>query len=448
MTRRPGPRRAAVLASTTLAVLAALAPRVPAQSSDTAGRVAAFDAAWRLVHDTHFDPTFNGLDWDEVRRELRPRAETASSDAELRAIVEEMLGRLGQSHFVLLPAGAVDQEEAGAGGGASGDHTGEPGLDVRLLDDRMVVSEVRAGGPAEAAGVRPGWYVDAIDGLPVGALLDRLPASLDPRAAGLEAWRAVTRRLRGPSGAAVSLDLDDGAGERRIIGVARAPEPGESVTVGSLPPFRVRFSRRWEETPGGHRAGVIRFNVWLAQIGQPFGEAIEAFGAADGLVIDLRGNPGGLAALLMGIAGYVLDEPVALGRMKMRDGEMRFVANPRRVNARGERTTPYAGPVAILVDGLTGSASECFAGGLQSLGRARVFGERTMGQALPALFDRLPNGDVLIHAYGDFVTASGERLEGRGVTPDEPAPLTRADLVRGVDRALAAALAWVDRTGG
>ena len=216
--------------------------------------------------------------------------------------------------------------------------------------------------------------------------------------------------------------------------------------MGSLPPFRVRFSRRWDDTPSGRRAGIIRFNVWMAQIDPPFAEAMAAFGDADGVVIDLRGNPGGLAALLMGIAGYVLDEPVALGRMRTRESEMRFVANPRRVNARGERTTPYGGPVAILVDGLTGSASECFAGGLQSLGRARVFGEPTMGQALPALFDRLPNGDVLIHAYGDFVTASGERLEGRGVTPDEPAPLTRADLVAGVDRALRAALAWFDRT--
>ena len=86
--------------------------------------------------------------------------------------------------------------------------------------------------------------------------------------------------------------------------------------------------------------------------------------------------------------------------------------------------------MAILVDGMTGSASECFAGGLQSLGRARVFGQTSMGQALPALFDRLPNGDVLIHAWGDFVTGTGVRLEGRGVMPDEAVPLTRDDAAR------------------
>jgi carboxyl-terminal processing protease len=96
------------------------------------------------------------------------------------------------------------------------------------------------------------------------------------------------------------------------------------------------------------------------------------------------------------------------------------------------------------MDGLSGSASECFAGGMQSLGRARVFGQRSMGQALPALFDRLPNGDVLIHAYGDFVTATGERLEGRGVVPDEEVPLRREDLLAGRDATLERALAWMD----
>ena len=78
------------------------------------------------------------------------------------------------------------------------------------------------------------------------------------------------------------------------------------------------------------------------------------------------------------------------------------------------------------------------------IGRVRVFGQRSMGQALPALFTRLPNGDVLIHAYGDFVTADGTRLEGRGVVPDELIALDRKDLLAGRDRTLEAALAWFD----
>src|SRR5262249_53201289 len=117
----------------------------------------------------------------------------------------------------------------------------------------------------------------------------------------------------------------------------------------------------------------------------------------------------------------------------------------RVLNAKGERVNTYDGPVAILVDSMTGSASECFAGGMQSIGRARVFGQTSMGQALPAFPFVLPTGDVLIHATADFVTADGTRLEGRGVIPDEAVALSRADLLAGHDRTLDAALAWIDR---
>jgi carboxyl-terminal processing protease len=150
----------------------------------------------------------------------------------------------------------------------------------------------------------------------------------------------------------------------------------------------------------------------------------------------------------MGISGQFVTERKSLGVMKMRDSELKFMANPRVVSAAGERVQPYGGPLAILVDAMSGSASECFTGGMQSIGRARVFGQVSMGQALPALFDRLPNGDVLIHAYGDFVTASGLRLEGRGVIPDEIVPLRREDLLAGKDRTLDAALAWIDSSAG
>jgi carboxyl-terminal processing protease len=208
----------------------------------------------------------------------------------------------------------------------------------------------------------------------------------------------------------------------------------------------VRVEREKKATPSGRTAGVIKFNVWMAAVDAEFQQAMDEMRRADGIVIDLRGNPGGLAAMLMGISGHFVGDRVTLGVMKTRESEFRFVANPRLVNASGERVEPFSGPVAILVDSMSGSASECFAGGMQSIGRARIFGQTSMGQALPALFDRLPNGDVLIHAYGDFVTATGTRLEGRGVIPDEAVPLERADLLAGRDRTMEAALAWIDRS--
>jgi carboxyl-terminal processing protease len=191
---------------------------------------------------------------------------------------------------------------------------------------------------------------------------------------------------------------------------------------------------------------MIRFNVWMPAVDARFQRAMDDLRGADGIVLDLRGNPGGRAAMMMGISGHFVTERRPLGVMRTRDSELTFAANPRLVSADGQRVQPFGGPLAILIDGLSGSATECFAGGMQAIGRARIFGETSMGQALPALVDKLPNGDLLIHAYGDFVTADGTRLEGRGVVPDETVPLRRDDLLAGRDGPLQAALAWIDRS--
>jgi carboxyl-terminal processing protease len=128
--------------------------------------------------------------------------------------------------------------------------------------------------------------------------------------------------------------------------------------------------------------------------------------------------------------------------------QLKFSVNPRTSTTDGRSVKPFSGPVAILVDEMTASASECFAGGLQDLGRVRVFGRTSMGQALPAMTKRLANGDVLEYAIGDFVTSKGRSLEGSGVVPDEIQPLSVASLSTGRDDPLGAALAWIDRESG
>jgi carboxyl-terminal processing protease len=113
------------------------------------------------------------------------------------------------------------------------------------------------------------------------------------------------------------------------------------------------------------------------------------------------------------------------------------------VSTVGVRVAPYAGPLAILIDPQSLSTSEFFAGAMQAVGRARLFGERTGGMALPAIAERLPNGDVLYHAIADFVDAGNRRLEGVGVTPDVAPPVTRAALLDGADPVYDAAIAWM-----
>jgi carboxyl-terminal processing protease len=411
-----------------------------AVSTETYKAGETFDAVLKIVKDSHFDPAFDVAKWERLGADLRPKAIEAKTPGEFRAVLSDLLGRLGLSHFAVIPS-TPD---------SPGDHAsqdGQPGFDVRLIDRQLVVSTVDAEGGAAAAGVRPGWIVQSIGGAPVSTLLAGIPEATPPRLAQLQAWRLSITRLRGASKTSAEIGFVDATGATVTKTIARKYEQGEPVTVGSLPTMYVRVSSSLKSTPAGRKAGVIGFNVWMTAVDREFQKAMDQYRSADGIVIDLRGNPGGLAAMIMGLAGHFVSERVTLGVMTTRQNPLKFPANPRLVNGAGERVDPYKGPVAILVDGMTGSASECFSGGLQSLGRARVFGQTSMGQALPALFDRLPNGDVFIHAWGDFVTGTGVRIEGRGVVPDEPVELSRAALLAGRDATLDAALAWIDRSG-
>jgi carboxyl-terminal processing protease len=397
-----------------------------------AAAVASFDAAWQTINDTFPDPSFGGLDWAGVARELRPKVDAAASPEEARDVIRTMLARLNRSHFVLLSSQAADALPGPAVVPA----------EVRILDGEALITRV-TDAAASREGLAAGQTILAIDAGDVGDLIRRAEGA-DSHTKRLHAWRLVNQRLFGADGSWAALTVRDPEGARRDLRIRRALGAGEVVTLGNLPPLRVAFERREAKTPGGRRAGVIWFNVWMTAVSDPFERAIGDFRAHDGLVIDLRGNPGGLAAMIRGIAGHVIGEPLVLGTMHTRQADLSFIVNPRFSTSDGRAVKPFAGPVALLVDELTGSTSETFAGALQSLGRARVFGRPTMGQALPALTRQLPNGDVLMYAIGDFVTATGKKIEGDGVTPDETIGLSARALAQGRDEPLEAALRWFD----
>jgi carboxyl-terminal processing protease len=87
---------------------------------------------------------------------------------------------------------------------------------------------------------------------------------------------------------------------------------------------------------------------------------------------------------------------------------------------------------------------------MKDIKRARIFGSRTAGAALPSLVEKLPNGDGFQYAFANYVSEGGQPLEGNGVTPDVEAPLTRKALLAGRDEALESALSWIrqQRNGG
>ncbi|HEX6039114.1 S41 family peptidase [Longimicrobium sp.] len=419
------------------------AARAQAKGLDPALAEATFDSAWSIIHRTYWDSTFNGVNWRATRDELLPRARAARDDAELRTVIQGMLDRLGASHLVVIPGDAAEALAA-----SQSERTGPPGdagLELRWVDDALLVTRVLPGGAAEAAGVHPGWIVEQAGAMTEQRIRDalaRLPGTADPRRFAYHASAAMESGFEGTAGDTVRARFRDGSDRRMEVALVLRPLQGRMSTLGNLPPILARVETEQVEA-GGRRIGVIRFPIWLPAIAQDLDRAVDALRGMDGIVVDLRGNPGGLGAMAPGFAGHFVDRRDTLGTMLTRRDVAHLVINPRRVSPDARPVTPFAGPVAVLVDERTASTSEFFAGGMKALGRARVFGVPSSGQALPALMPRLPNGDVLLHAIADFVGPDGVRWEGDGVIPDTPAPPTRAALLAGHDPALDAAVAWI-----
>ncbi|HLF85312.1 MAG TPA: S41 family peptidase [Blastocatellia bacterium] len=387
-------------------------------------RQEAFDIVWRTVKDKHFDPTLGGLDWDKVREQYAPRAAAAKSDSEFYAVLRQMLGELHQSHFNIIPPEAVMSDDS------SEPKDGAIGIDLRIVDGQAMITRVEPGSRAAAAGLRPGFIIKKVDDTTAEQIIALFAKSKESDAMRkLRITRNLMSRINGAPETTVRVAYLDERDQPREAAVARERLKGEmSQRLGNFPPQYTEFEAK--RLAGG--IGYIRFNIFVVLLTERIKGAIRGMADAPGIIIDLRGNPGGVGLMAPGIAGVLGEKVTSLGTMTMRSGHNRFSVNPQ--------PPAYLGPVVILTDGGSGSTSEIFAGGLQELGRAIVVGERTVGAALPSFFQKLPTGALFQFAIADFRTPKGMLIEGRGVAPDVEVKMNRRALLDGHDPQLDAAI--------
>jgi carboxyl-terminal processing protease len=428
MKRRPLIFAAAAL----LATFAFLASRTLLAQASPAQRqlnLDSFEKVWTTIRDKHWQKEPGGLDWQAIHGEFRPRIEEAANTDEVRAILRDMLGRLHQTHFNVLPGNvyaAVGQDIPGEA---------QAGIDLRVLDGQAIVTRVNPGSSAESQGVKLGWKIVSASSQDFDALIKQ--ALSDPSVHELTLTRALLARLSGNTGGRVHGTFLDGAGKMVELDLALAAPRGQAAVFGNLPTQHVWVESRMITDRGG-KVGYMGFNMFLdlVRVMGDFQTTVQNCAACRGLIIDLRGNPGGIGGMAMGMAGFLVDQPgLRLGVMQTREVSLNFVINPRPV--------VFKGPVAILLDACSASTAEIFAGGLKDLGRAHVFGTRSAAAALPSVIERLPNGDGFQYAVANYISAGGKALEGNGVEPDTEVKLTRPALLGGHDLVLDAALDWI-----
>jgi len=388
-----------------------------------------FEIVWSTVNERHFDPTFGGVDWNKVRKQYAPRLAEVKTDRELYALLQQMLGELHQSHFNIIPPEAIIEDTA------KEPPTGGLGVDVQYLDNQALITRVDDGSTGARAGLRPGFIIEQIDGTPVAHIIERFTTGkASPAIIRLRSARAIMTSLNGKPGTAVHLAYLDARDQAQEATIKRARLKGElSPRFGSFPPQYTEFEAK--RLAGA--VGYIRFNIFSMSLMEKISPAIRAMGRAPGLILDLRGNPGGVGNMSQLIAGLLTSEPSSLGAMHLRVGSINFNVSPQ--------PNAFTGSVVILMDGRSASTSEVFSSGLQEIGRAVVIGERSVGAALPSVLTKLPTGALFQCAIADFKTPKGVLIEGRGVQPDIEVKLTRATLLAGRDAQLDAAIAQIQK---
>ncbi|OEU87583.1 hypothetical protein DB35_27105 [Streptomyces abyssalis] len=257
------------------------------------------------------------------------------------------------------------------------------------------VARVAPGSPAHRAGVQRGDRLRAVDGEEVS---DHPVTDVVARLRGSE----TGGRSADPSpvGSSVELELDrDGRQFKETLDRARLS--ADAVTVDRM------------------RHGVTRIKVSSFSKGsaEQVREAVARHASSgSGVVLDLRGNCGGLVDEAVTAASVFLEGGL-VATYEEHGSQRALYADSRHGAVANGRTAP---PLVVLVDGGTMSAAELLTGALQDRGRAVVVGSRTFGKGSVQMPRELPDGSVAELTVGHYATPSGRSLDGEGITPDLP----------------------------
>ena len=316
--------------------------------------------AWAILNKEHVDRnTFNSDEFEE-------------------SAIKGLINSVNDQHTSYIDPVVLEIEQTDLSGEFEG-----IGAHVRIRADGaiQIISPIE-GGPAESAGIKPGDIILSVDG-----------ESLE----GFSLLEAVSK-IRGPRGSEVELLVKHvGQLEPVTINVVRDVIALPSVLVRSEPGDKIahiRITEFKEDTPERLQESL---NELLVN------------GEAEGLILDVRNNPGGYLQKVFQIADMFLNESIILIEQR-KDNEVIWESS--------DGGLAVDVPLVLLVNRYSASGSEILMGAFQDTDRAKVVGERTFGKGTVNMFKKLSNGGGLYMSIGRWYTPDRRIIEGEGLEPD------------------------------
>lgn len=270
------------------------------------------------------------------------------------------------------------------------------GAELALKNEKIIVVAPLEGSPSQRAGLKPNDQIVKIDRQDIGVLT----------------FGEVITKIRGPKGTTVTLTvLREGAAEPLEFTIKR-----EVITIESV---------KLEVKDGIAHLKIIQFGDDTTKQVQKAAEQIIT-SEANGIVLDMRNNPGGFLNAAIDVASLFVEEgklvvtEVAKGSERK---EFKTTIPPRLKDKK----------LVVLVNGGSASGSEIVAGALRDQNRAKLVGEKTFGKGSVQSLEDLPGGSSLRITIAKWLTPSGKQINGEGISPDIEVKLTEDDIKNGKD---------------
>ncbi len=349
------------------------------------------DQTWQIVFRDYLD--INGKykpeQWRSLRRDVL--AKSYGSTKEAYEAIRGMLGSLDDPYTRFLDPREFKEMQIDTSGELSG-------VGIQLSLDKetknlVVVSPIE-GSPASRAGVQPKDVIVAIDG---------------KSTKGMSTEDAV-KLIRGQAGTTVTLTL------KRKAQTLELPLTRERIELHAV-------DHQINTSADGVKVGYIRLKQFNATATKDMRQAVRDLEekGAQGYVLDLRSNPGGLLMASVEIARQWLNEGTIVST-KTRDG----IQDVKRANGRALTTKP----MVVLVNEGSASASEILSGALQDNNRAVLVGQKTFGKGLVQSVRGLSDGSGMTVTIAKYLTPSGRDIHKHGIDPDVTAKMTELEAQR------------------
>lgn len=343
----------------------------------------------------YFDPSLRGIDLDARFKEAEEKIKRSESLGQILGIIAQALLDFNDSHTFFVPPARPARVDYG--------------WQMLIVGDKCFVGAVKPGSDAQSKGLKPGDEVWSIDGYaPTRETLWKMKYfyySLRPRSG----MRLVINK---PGGKEQALDVQARVeGHRRVQDVDR----DFSDLVREAESENRLHRNRW--VTADEELLIWKMPEFL-MTDESLDAMMDKVRNHKALILDLRGNPGGLVDNLERLAGYFFDRDVKIAELKGRKEQ-----KPMQAKTRGNRV--FKGKLAVLVDSESASAAEVFARLVQLEKRGSVLGDRTAGAVMMSRSFGHEQGTDVVAFYGasvtvaDLIMSDGKSLESVGVTPDE-----------------------------